>query len=222
VTSRTVLVTGASRGIGNATAETLREHDWAVLAPTRSELDLNSPDAVELFLKTLSSPIDGLVLNAGINQPSPLVSQQVDEWDEIQQINVGSSMQLVRGLLPQMVERGFGRIVAITSLYADRARPGRGAYGASKAALGSLMRTIAVEHGQSNIVANCVAPGFVDTELTRQNNAPEILQTLIERVPVGRLAESWEVARAVVFLMSPSNQYITGQTLVIDGGYSCL
>lgn len=222
VTSRVVLVTGASRGIGLAIAGVLRDHDWTVLAPPRDALDLNVTASIEGFLTDLSTPVDGLVLNAGVNRPAPLTSLTLEDWNEIQQVNMQSAVQLALGLLPHMVDRGFGRFVGISSLYADRARVGRAAYSASKASLESLMRTIAVEHGQSNIVANCVAPGFVDTELTRRNNAPEILESLVNRVPVGRLAQTSEIARAVAFLMSPENEYITGQTLVIDGGYSCL
>ena len=111
--------------------------------------------------------------------------------------------------------------MAVSSAYAGRARMGRAAYGASKAALEALVRSTAVEFASSGVLANAIAPGFVDTELTRVNNDASAISTLLERVPVGRLAKPAEGASAVSFLLSPSNTYITGQTIAVDGGWSC-
>jgi 3-oxoacyl-[acyl-carrier protein] reductase len=221
MTARTALVTGGSRGVGAGVVEALIADGWTVVAPARSDLDLAELDSIAAYVESVAAPIDGLVLNAGINLPAPLGELSMAAWQEIMGVNATASFALVSALCPGMAERGFGRVVAISSAYATRARAGRAAYGASKAALEGLIRAVAVEYAGSGVVANCVAPGFVDTDLTRRNNTPEMIDALLERVPVGRLATPTELGRAVAFLMSPDNAYITGQTLVVDGGFSC-
>ena len=219
--SPVALVTGGSRGIGSAIVEALTARGWSVLAPSREELDLADPSSVDAFVSSLDASVAGLVLNAGVNSPWPLGELSFDEWQSIHQVNEASAFQLISALVPGMAERGMGRVVAVSSAYADRARSGRAAYSASKSALEALMRSVAVEFGPFGVVANCVAPGFVDTDLTRKNNAPETIAGLLERVPVGRLADPTEIAAAVVFLMSEQNRYITGHTLQVDGGFAC-
>lgn len=219
--SRTALVTGGSRGIGAAIVEALQTAGWTVLAPTRAEMDLSAPLSIDKFLESRADRIEGLVLGAGVNRPAPIGRLTIEDWHEIYDINTLSNVALVSALCPAMAAFGFGRVVGISSAYAYRARTGRAAYSASKAALEALIRTVAVEFGSSGVVANCVAPGFVDTELTRANNTPEMVDALLKRVPVGRLASPLEIGRAVAFLMSPENEYITGQTLSVDGGFGC-
>ena len=220
MTTPVALVTGGSRGIGAAIAEVLTDASWQVLAPTRSELDLSDSDSIEEFL--VDSPkVFGLVLNAGINEPAEIADIDDATWQRTLDTNTASAFRLVRALAPQMAETGGGRIVAVSSAYAGRARMGRAAYGASKAALEALVRSTAVEFASSGVLANAIAPGFVDTELTRVNNDASAISALLERVPVGRLAKPAEVASAVSFLLSPSNTYITGQTIAVDGGWSC-
>lgn len=217
----TVLVTGGSRGIGRAVAEVLNVRGWQVLAPSRQELDLADPSSVGAFLSSLTTEVDGLVLNAGVNSPRDLGALSFEEWNKVHQVNETSAFQLVSGLVPMMAQRGRGRLVAITSAYTARSREGRAAYSASKSGLEALMRSVAVEYSSSGVMANSVAPGFVDTDLTRQNNTDETIMRLLERVPVGRLAEPKEIAEAVAFLMSDDNRYITGHTLNVDGGFAC-
>jgi len=217
----TVLVTGGSRGIGRAVSEVLNVRGWQVLAPSRQELDLADPSSVGAFLSSLTTEVDGLVLNAGVNSPRDLGALSFEEWNKVHQVNETSAFQLVSGLVPMMAQRGRGRLVAITSAYTARSREGRAAYSASKSGLEALMRSVAVEYSSSGVMANSVAPGFVDTDLTRQNNTDETIMRLLERVPVGRLAEPMEIAEAVAFLMSDDNRYITGHTLNVDGGFAC-
>ncbi len=217
----TVLVTGGSRGIGRAVSEVLNVRGWQVLAPSRQELDLADASSVGAFLSSLTTEVDGLVLNAGVNSPRDLGALSFEEWNKVHQVNETSAFQLVSGLVPMMAQRGRGRLVAITSAYTARSREGRAAYSASKSGLEALMRSVAVEYSGSGVIANSVAPGFVDTDLTRQNNTDETIMRLLERVPVGRLAEPKEIAEAVAFLMSDDNRYITGHTLNVDGGFAC-
>lgn len=219
--SPVALVTGGARGIGRAIVEELTAEGWSVVAPSREQLDLVDPVSVTAYLESLQAEVTGLVLNAGVNTPRELGKLTLEEWQSIQQVNETSAFQLVSALVPGMASRGIGRIVAISSAYAERARRGRSAYSASKSGLEALMRSVAVEFGGSGVVANCVAPGFVDTELTRRNNSGEAISALLERVPVGRLAEPSEIAFAVSFLMSERNRYITGHTLLVDGGFAC-
>lgn len=222
MTEYTALVTGGTRGIGAAIAQRLEADGWQVLTPARSALELASQESVTQYLQDLGDTrIDGLVLNAGINTPAHIDDMPVEQWQHIQSVNLTSSFMLVGALTPGMARRGFGRLVAISSVYASRNRAGRAAYSASKAGLASLMASVAVEFAGSGILANTVAPGFVDTEMTHQNNDAATIAKLLERVPVGRLASTSEIADAVAFLISPSNTYITGQELAVDGGFTC-
>ena len=219
--SPVALVTGGARGIGRAIVEALTAEGWSVLAPSREQMDLVDPASVTAYLESVQAEVTGLVLNAGVNSPRELGKLTLEEWQSIQQVNETSAFQLVSTLVPGMASRGIGRVVAISSAYAERARSGRSAYSASKSGLEALMRSVAVEFGGSGVLANCVAPGFVDTELTRRNNSDETISALLDRVPVGRLAEPSEIAFAVTFLMSERNRYITGHTLFVDGGFAC-
>lgn len=218
MSARSVLLTGGSRGIGAAIAERLGADGWAVIAPTRAELDLASADSVAAFLADAPA-VDGLVLNAGINELAEFGDITDEAFERMLQVNLESNFMLLRAIAPQMAERGFGRIVGVTSLYAGRARGARAAYSVTKAGLEALLRSVTMEYAGRGVLANGVAPGFVDTELTRKNNSPEVIAALLERVPVGRLASVTEVADAVAFLMSERNTYITGLVLAVDGGW---
>lgn len=220
MSARTVLVTGASRGIGAAIASRLAAGGWSVLTPARAELDLADTSSIDAFLGS-GVHVDGLVLNAGINEPAEFGDVSDEAWRRILDTNLESSFRLLRGVVPAMAERGFGRVVAVSSLYSGRAREGRAVYSATKAGLDALIRSVTVEYAGSGVLANAVAPGFVDTDLTRSNNTPDVIAGLLARVPVGRLADPAEIAAAVAFLVSPDNTYITGQVLAVDGGWAC-
>ncbi|HEY3737966.1 MAG TPA: SDR family NAD(P)-dependent oxidoreductase [Jatrophihabitans sp.] len=220
--ARRVLVTGGSRGLGRAIADVLTERGWQVAAPTRTELDLAEPDSVAAYLAALGEPdFDAAVLNAGINDPSPLEALTDEAWRAVLEVNLTSAFTLTKALAPAMARRGGGALVATSSVYAARARIGRSVYSASKAALSAFISTVAVEYGAQGVRANCIAPGFVDTELTRKNNDATAIATLLERVPMGRLAQPQEIGNSVAFLLSEDASFITGQTLFVDGGFTC-
>lgn len=192
------------------------------MRPGRQELDLALPESVAGYLAGVHETVDILVMNAGINYPEPLQELSPDNWLRTQQVNVRSNLQLLQGLLPRMAVAGYGRVVAVSSVYAHRARLGRAAYSASKAAIEEVLRSVAVEYGRFGVLANCVAPGFVLTDLTYQNNDAEQLHELAKRIPMGRLAEPEEIANFVSWLASAENTYITGQSIAIDGGFLCV
>jgi 3-oxoacyl-[acyl-carrier protein] reductase len=215
-------VTGAARGIGRSVADTLESKGIRVFRPGRKELDLAVPGSVAAYLTSVDEAVDILVLNAGINYPEALQELSPENWSSTQQVNVSSNLLLLQGLLPRMAAAGYGRVVAVSSVYAHRARAGRVAYSASKAAIEEVVRSAAAEYGPFGVLANCVAPGFVLTDLTYQNNDAEQLQALAERIPLGRLAEPEEIALFISWLVSTENSYITGQSIAIDGGFLCV
>ena len=121
-----------------------------------------------------------------------------------------------------MIDHHFGRIVNISSIWSLVSKPGRLSYSVSKDGLNGFTRALAVEVAQYNILVNTIAPGFVNTDLTRQNNSPEDIEEICKKIPLGRLAEPDEIERFVAFLCSDTNSYLTGQCLVMDGGFTCM
>jgi 3-oxoacyl-[acyl-carrier protein] reductase len=219
---QTALVTGASRGIGSAIATRLEADGYRVLRPTRFEMNLNSSESVERYLSSLTEEVDVLVNNAGINRIATLEEIDLASVTETLQVNLLSAFQVSQIISKGMKERKYGRIVNISSLWSLVARNGRMSYTMSKIAINGMTRSMAVELASYNVIINAVAPGYVLTDLTRQNNSAEEIERISQMIPVQRLAAPEEVAHLVAFLCSPQNTYMTGQTLTIDGGYSCI
>ena len=218
---RLAIVTGGSRGIGAATVSRLEGDGFTVRRPLRDELDLSDVSAVRAWAESDDTVPDALVLNAGENIPKLLEEMATEHWQRTLDVNLNSSFELIRVYGPRMAARGRGRIVAISSFLSFRGRVGRGPYSASKAALDALIRVAALEYGPSGVLANAVCPGFVMTDLTRQNNDDATLERLAARTALRRLGEPEEIAELVAYLAGERNTYVTGQTLVIDGGYTC-
>jgi 3-oxoacyl-[acyl-carrier protein] reductase len=222
VKPRRALVTGGSRGIGSAIAERIASQGAEVLTPSRGELDLGVRESVSAFIDSPESrEIDILVNNAGINFLNPLERVTDEDWETMLRVNLTAPMELIRGLSPGMVSRRWGRIVNISSIFSLVTKSARGAYSATKSGLNGLTRTVAVELAPHGILVNAVCPGYVETELTYQNNSPEQLAAIAKTIPAGRLAKPEEIARLVGFLCSEHNTYLTGQTVTIDGGFTC-
>ena len=217
---RSVLITGAARGIGAAIFEKYRRSGWRTVTPTRAELDLADPVSVARYCGNEAiGAIDVLVNNAGENRLGAIESLDETDLRAMLETNLLSAWALVRRYAPLMRERSWGRIVNMASIYGIKSRAGRGAYTATKAAIIGLTKTAAIEYGSGNVLVNAVAPGFVDTDLTRKNNSEEQIAALCEQVPLRRMATTDEIAGLVFWLGSQENTYVTGQTIAIDGGF---
>lgn len=238
---RVALVTGGSRGIGWQVAATLAGAGAEVVLTSRSAeaaeaaatrivalghrargvaLDVADSAIVERIAKTLLSDygtIAVLVNNAGITRDNLLLRMKQEDWDAVLATNLTGIYRMCRALVPAMVRSRYGRIVNITSVVAAIGNPGQGNYAAAKAGAEGLTRSLARELASRNITVNCVAPGFIDTEMTRALDE-QARRRLLEHVPLDRLGQPEDVAAAVLFLVSPAAGYITGATLNVNGG----
>ncbi|TSA49839.1 MAG: SDR family oxidoreductase [Nitrosomonadales bacterium] len=218
---RVALITGASRGIGAATAELFKKAGARVLTPSRSELDLSDNSSIERYISSVEDSIDILVNNAGINFLAGLEELDQEVLGQTLQVNLVAPLILTQLVAKKMKANRYGRVVNISSIWSVVAKERRLAYAASKSAMNGVTRTLAIELGEHGILVNAIAPGYVNTELTSQNNSPEQIQLISNNIPLHRLAEPKEIAEMVAFLCSEKNSYMTGQVLVVDGGYVC-
>lgn len=213
------LVTGASRGIGEAIADRLRA-EYEILAPIRNELDLRSDESIERFIAAHREfPLDVIVNNAGINEPEFVDALTDQNIKDTFQVNLIAPIKLVRGFVGGMKRRRRGRIVNIASMFGIVGRGKQALYTGSKAGIIGATKALALELAEYDILVNAVCPGFVDTDLTRRNT-PEKNAELAKLVPLGRFADAKEIAELVAFLVSDRNTYITGEAIVIDGGFT--
>jgi NAD(P)-dependent dehydrogenase (short-subunit alcohol dehydrogenase family) len=219
---RRALVTGANGGLGAAIVERLERDGFEVVT-----LDLQPPADIVLDLVADELPrealaeIDVCVSNAGIvDILSPAHRMSAEKWDRDIAINLTAAFRVIQACLPGMRERRFGRVIAMSSLAAAIGGPGQVAYSASKAGLLGVVRTVAAECAPLGITANAVLPGVIATERVRAM-PPEVIERLHQRfLPSGRMGEPEEVAALVAFLASDDAGYVSGQTIVVDGGSS--
>jgi 3-oxoacyl-[acyl-carrier protein] reductase len=242
LSGRSALVTGASGGIGAAIARVLHAQGAtvAVSGTRRDALDAlagelgerahvlpcNLADKAEVEAlipkaEEAMGKLDILVANAGVTRDNLFVALRDEDWDEVIAVNLSATFRLARAAVKTMMRRRFGRIVAITSVVGATGNPGQVNYVASKAGLTGLVKSVAQEYARRNVTANCVAPGFIATAMTEKLNDKQ-RETILSRVPAGRLGTPEEVAAAVLFLASNEAAYVTGQTLHVNGGMAMI
>jgi 3-oxoacyl-[acyl-carrier protein] reductase len=236
-----VLVTGASRGIGQAIAEVLATQGATVIGTATSEagavaisermqtagmkgrgivLDVANTESVDAALKGIEAQegsISILVNNAGITRDNLLLRMKPEEWDDIMNTNLASVFRLSKGVLRGMMKARKGRIITIASVVGLMGNAGQSNYAAAKAGIIGFSKSLAREIGSRGITVNVVAPGFISTDMTAKL-PPEQQAKLLEQVPLGRLGSVHDIAHAVAFLASPAANYITGETLQVNGG----
>lgn len=215
------LITGASRGIGKVTAQKFINEGYEVYAPTRSELDLADDISIEKYIEKYKDvKFDVIVNNAGINDINLIENITDNEIQNMFQVNLLGPIKLLRGFVNGMKQKNYGRIVNIGSIWAVVSKEGRSIYSATKNGIHGITNSLAIELAPYNILVNTVCPGFTLTELTKKNNSEREIATISKQIPMGRMAEPKEIAEVVYFLGSDFNTYITGQKIVVDGGYS--
>jgi acetoacetyl-CoA reductase len=234
---RVVVVTGGTRGIGKAISTVLQDKGYSVAAnyagndqaaeQFRSETDIDvykwdvgdyqtCMEGLEKIQSDLG-PIEIIVNNAGITRDGMLHKLDVEQWNEVIRINLNSMYNMVRPVIDGMRERGFGRIINISSINGQKGQMGQTNYSAAKAGIIGFTKALAQETARKGITVNCIAPGYINTEMVAA--VPEkVLESIIAQIPVGRLGTPDEIARCVAFLASDDAGFITGSTITANGG----
>ena len=242
-TNNTIVITGATRGIGKKIAEDLHQlganliltgtnqneiNDLNKLATSHGHrklyftVDLTQPEQVDVFLKELLRfpKIDCLVNNAGINKLNHIQDIQFSDWDEMLAVNLTAPMKILSTVSTIMKNFNYGRVVNIGSIFSNISKEKRVAYSATKFGIHGLTVGASNDLASNNILINTVSPGFVLTDLTKKNLTALEMESLINQIPAKRFAQTTDISNVVVFLLSNFNQYLTGQNIFVDGGFT--
>ena len=232
--ARVALITGASRGIGMAIAQQLVAQGFTVVGTSTTEagaeginkfakglvLDVTSQLSIETLLATMAETVgmpDILVNNAGINADNLFMRMKDDEWDRVINANLTSVFKLMRACIRPMLKNKWGRIINISSVVAFTGNPGQANYSAAKSGMVGLSKSIAREVASRGITVNVIAPGFIETDMTKDLSV-EQQEKLLQQIPMGRMGQAQDIAATVQFLASEAASYITGETLHVNGG----
>lgn len=242
--NQVALVTGASRGIGAAIAKALGQQGATVIGTATSAsgaeaitaalkaanvngvglaLDVTQPEQVDAVLKQIAEQygdVSILVNNAGITKDTLLMRMKDEDWDAVLNTNLKSVFRMSQAVLRPMMKARQGRIINISSVVGHMGNAGQTNYAAAKAGMTGFTKSMAMEVGSRGITVNCVAPGFIDTDMTAEL-PEEIKAKMLERIAIGRLGQVDEIAATVAFLASPGAAYITGETIHVNGGMYC-
>ncbi len=245
-TGQTVLVTGATRGIGAAISAAFESAGASLILTGTNQkeidelnqrnaqqgrqhvswlqADFSSATSTTSFLEVIAqrSPIHVLINNAGTNRISPIDEVSAGDIDMLLSVNLRAPIMLCKAVSRTMKEQRYGRIINIASIWSVITKPGRAVYSATKSGVAGMTRSVAVDLAPYGILVNALSPGFVNTELTNASLSPRERENIAGQVPIGRFADPEEIARMVLFLSSTVNSYLTGQNIVVDGGFSCI
>ncbi|WP_119302734.1 3-oxoacyl-[acyl-carrier-protein] reductase [Dongia deserti] len=242
LSGKNALVTGASGGIGGAIARALHAQGATVgLSGTRIEpleklkaelgarahvlpADLGDPAAIEALLKSAETTLGGidvLINNAGLTRDNLALRLKDEDWQKVIDVNLTAGFRLARGALRGMMKKRWGRIIGITSVVGVTGNPGQANYAAAKAGMIGMSKSLAQEVASRGITVNCVAPGFIETQMTDALNEEQKAR-IMAAIPASRLGQSEEIAAAVVYLASPEAAYVTGQTIHVNGGMAMI
>ena len=240
-TNKTVVVTGGTRGVGAAIVQLFQECNAEIIATGTNldnlkrlnekssdkrtkytHLDFISDDSVQNFLGYIEKlgRIDVLINNAGVNKIDSIHEISENDWDWMNEVNLRGPFLITRSVSKIMKKQGYGKIVNIASVFSIVSRAKRAAYSTAKWGLVGFTKAIAHDLAPHNILVNAVSPGFVDTELTRRILGEKEIEKLVSSIPQKRLADAGEIAKAILFLTSDHNTYITGQNIIVDGGFT--
>jgi len=242
LTAKTALVTGATGAIGSGIVRALHGQGATVaISGTRREVldalagelkdrvhvlpcDLADKDAIEALVPSAEEnmgKLDILVANAGVNRDNLFVQLRDEDWDRVIAVNLTATFRLTRAAVMRMMRRRWGRIIGIASVVGTTGNPGQGNYTASKAGMVGMMKSVAAEYAKRNVTANCIAPGIIASAMIDRLNDKQ-RETILARVPAGRLGTPADVAAAAVYLASDEAAYVTGQTIHVNGGMAMI
>jgi 3-oxoacyl-[acyl-carrier protein] reductase len=227
---RKALVTGGTRGIGLSCVEILTNRGFDVYYTGRSKpidsfggflkADFSTREGISDFCSKISEiKIDVLVNNAGVNNPKPLSDIDFPDIDWAFNINVIAPLNITKTVVPHMIDNNWGRVINIGSILGEISREFRSIYSITKSGLVGMTRAHSAEFAKFGVLVNCVAPGYLDTDLTRKNLGPLGMQEISKQIPVGHLGSPRDIAEIVSYLASESSSFITGQVFTVDGGY---
>ena len=234
MTKKNIFISGASRGIGQSMAIHFAKNNFNVVGTSRNnfnfdyesenlfpiKLDVTSRDDVKKCFEELKSKNllpNILVNNAGITADQLFLRMTDDDWDKVINTNLNGTFNLTKVFLKNMIKNRFGRIINISSISGLMGNPGQVNYSSSKAALNGFTRSLAKEVGSRNITVNCIAPGFIDTDMTSYLNENEKME-ILKKIPLNKFGKPEDISKLAMFLISDEASYITGQTVSIDGG----
>jgi 3-oxoacyl-[acyl-carrier protein] reductase len=236
--NKNIIVTGASGGIGNAIVEKFHDYGANILATgTRIEkleelkkkfknirilkFDISQHEKIEEFIDSateeLGGSLDCIVNNAGVTKDNLTIRMSLEEWSKVIDINLTSTFLMSKFSIKKMLKNKSGKIINITSVVGHTGNPGQANYTASKAGIVAMSKSLAIEYAKKNINVNCVSPGFITTAMTDQIGE-KFKEAIISKIPANRLGNPTDVANAVIFLSSNESDYITGETIHVNGG----
>jgi 3-oxoacyl-[acyl-carrier protein] reductase len=241
--NKTILITGATRGIGKQIADDLyllgatliltgtKINEVEELNNIASKndkrktyfyLDLLKTESVNNFLKQMSTfeRIDCLINNAGINRLNTINDIEIKDWNEMFSVNLSAPFSLIKEISNKMILNHYGRILNVASIFSKISKEKRSAYSATKFGLHGLTVGVSNDLAKHNILVNCISPGFILTDLTKKNLTKKDMDELVNQIPAKRLGTVQDISKVAIFLISDLNQYLTGQNIIVDGGFT--